>query len=553
MKKIHYYFGWFNGIIPKQVTQMLSRDIPNRKSLVAITTDPSDYECADEMTAFVKDTWFEPAHIVFEKYDTIDYRTQKDEAYELLKNASVILLHGGYPDRLNGFLKEYELSKAISESNAAVIIGASAGGMNMCAKFSYGKYIDENNREPAQTYNGLGLDDFALHSHAICDIESLAQQEHVKKYLMPLSESVDVYVACEESTIRVKNGQFEVMGDVYLIAKSRIEKMEESMFTIEKFDEGNLQELFLIESTMVEKYGFLNRFRNADEYKDLFLPPFTMGDNELFIIRKGALPCGVISFVKSADWGGKERYDLTIRLGDTHISELLLACLKQFICEKITEHKQIAIITYNDELKGLIDGFSSKVQLKANVYTLDKNDIDVSALSKHIAEYQAINSNLRMVYTDIISEEYIEQWCNLFMEASLDMTDEKEDAYVRYVMTPEKQRQSMESAAKKNITHHCYMIFDEGEMVGKTNVAVNGNDSRFPYQFMIGVKAQYRGRGLGKWLYATMYKKLFEEVDFEKANVKHHPENKSIINISEWIGYKFAFRETTYLVQSDEA
>ena len=232
MEKIRYYFGWFNNTIPKEVAQALHNDIPNKKSLVIITTAPSDYKYTDEMVAFTRDTWFEPANVIFDNYHSIDYRVKKEEAHELLKNASAVLLHGGYPDQLKNFLEEYELLEAIVESNAAVVMGASAGGMNMCAKFVYGKYIDDNHREPGKLYDGLGLDHFALQSHAVCDIETLAQNEHTKNHLIPLSESIDVYVACEESTIRIKNSEFEVMGDVYLISKSKIQKVKESTLAI---------------------------------------------------------------------------------------------------------------------------------------------------------------------------------------------------------------------------------------------------------------------------------------------------------------------------------
>ena len=232
MKKIRYYFGWFNSTIPKQVAQALHADIPDKKSLVMISTAPSNYKHTDEMAALIKDTWFEPANIVFENYYSIDYRIKKEQAHALLKNASAILLHGGYADQLNNFLEEYNISEAIKKSNATVIMGASAGGMNMCAKFVHGKYIDDNRREPGKIYDGLGLDNFALQSHALCDIETLAQNEHAKNHLIPLSQSIDVYVACEESTIRVKNGKLEVMGDVYLILKSQIQKVEERAFDV---------------------------------------------------------------------------------------------------------------------------------------------------------------------------------------------------------------------------------------------------------------------------------------------------------------------------------
>ena len=322
---------------------------------------------------------------------------------------------------------------------------------------------------------------------------------------------------------------------------------------INSLNEDELQELYDAYSSRVVKYNLIKQFRTIEEYRNLYLSAFK-DSNELFVVKQNTavnddLPlCGTISFVKSADWAGKERYDLTIYLSSLVICENLKQCLSKFIAEKLHRHSQIAIITYNDELKKLIDVHSAKVQLNANVYTLDKNDINIDLLNNSIKKYQAQNSNLRMVYTDIISEEYISKWCNLFMQTAQDMPDEKEEAYVRYVATPDKQRLANEANAKRNMTHHCYMIYDADEMVGMTNMSVNGNDPRFPYQFMIGIITKYRGRGLGKWLYAAMYKKLFEEVNFEKVNVKHHPENKGAINISQWIGYKFAYRETTYLV-----
>ena len=230
MKKVHYYFGWFNGTTPEQVAESLHRDIPSKKSLVIINTVPSEYEDNDEMVCFTKNTWFEPAGLIFDKYHSIDYRINKEGAKELLRNASAILLHGGHPDSLKDFLAEYELAEAIRESSAAVVMGASAGGMNMSAKFVYGKRIDDDNSESCKIYDGLGFNNFALVSHALCDIETLAENENTRNNLLPLSQSIDVYVACEESTIRIKDGRFEVMGDVYLISKSKIQKVKESAF-----------------------------------------------------------------------------------------------------------------------------------------------------------------------------------------------------------------------------------------------------------------------------------------------------------------------------------
>lgn len=228
MNKIRYYFGWFEGIVPKQIADSLNEDLENKKSIAIITTAPADNEYTDGMLLFAKDTWFEPAGIFFEEYHSIDYRTGKEKAHELLKNVSAILLHGGYTAQLKDFIAEYEMADAIKRSNASVIMGASAGGMNMCAKFAHGEYVDENTRKPATVYEGLGLDSFALQSHAAGTLETITVSDHTKNYLIPLSQEIDVYIACTESTIRMENNKRDIMGDVYLITKGEITQIPES-------------------------------------------------------------------------------------------------------------------------------------------------------------------------------------------------------------------------------------------------------------------------------------------------------------------------------------
>jgi len=310
-----------------------------------------------------------------------------------------------------------------------------------------------------------------------------------------------------------------------------------------------VENLYSINCHITDKYGLLKRFKNASEYQNSFLSMIATSNDELFLIEDNATTCGILSFVKSADWSGKEQYKLTIYICDPTPTKPIIDCLSQLIDNKLQQHEELAIITYNNELDGLIKKYPHKVNLKANAYTLTKKDIDIGMINNALATYQSNNNDLRMVYTDIISEEYIKQYCNLFMETQEDMTDVKEAGFVRYALTPEKQRQINESNAKRNFAHHCYMIFNSNnEMIAKTNVSVNNNNPQFPYQFMIGVKQQYRGRGLGRWLYAAMYKKLFEEVAFEKVLVMHHPENKHMINISAWVGYKLSYFETTILL-----
>lgn len=326
------------------------------------------------------------------------------------------------------------------------------------------------------------------------------------------------------------------------------------MYKIYKIDPNNLTDkeagsLYLINKNIVKKYNLLDQFKDINNYKDLFLSTFNRIDNELFVLKKDSLICGILSCIKSADWSGKEQYKLSISLCDSIIDETMLKSINELVQEKLNRHGELAVVTYNNELEKLIKRHTNKVNLRANYYTLKKEDIDIDLLNKSIKEFEAKNADLSIKYTNIISDKYIQQYCDLFMETMEDMTDVNEDGYVPFVITPEKQRQINNSNKEKNITHHCYMIFNSNnEMIAKSNIRVNNNDTRFPYQFMIGVKRPYRGRSLGKWLYSSMYKRLFENVDFEKVLVCHHPENKPAINVSEWVGYKFNYLETTHIL-----
>lgn len=120
------------------------------------------------------------------------------------------------------FLAEYELSDLIKNSNA-VILGASAGSLNMAANWLKLNDADDD-AETGSVYDGMGCDPFAYESHSKRDYATFVQG-----YLFPLSEKIEVYAAEQESAIRVKDGKVEIMGPVYLISRSKIEELVETL------------------------------------------------------------------------------------------------------------------------------------------------------------------------------------------------------------------------------------------------------------------------------------------------------------------------------------
>lgn len=230
MKKIHYYISWFDDTMPERVAELLRADLTNRNSIVSICTNPSEYESNDKFVGEIISEWLNPVGLTFDEYYLIDYRVTKEKAHELLRNASVIFLHGGNPSSLNAFLEEYELPVCIKESNADVIMGASAGMMNMGMHWVSDKYMEKhsNGRIKAGTiFDGLGLDNIAVIVHYNPnDIEA----EPLEDELLASSQKMDVYGACNGSVIRSENGKLQFWGDVYRISDSNIIKMEETDF-----------------------------------------------------------------------------------------------------------------------------------------------------------------------------------------------------------------------------------------------------------------------------------------------------------------------------------
>ncbi|WP_061996280.1 Type 1 glutamine amidotransferase-like domain-containing protein [Clostridium sp. ATCC 25772] len=219
--KTHYYLGWFNDIFLEKLVRLLYEDITDRKSLVMISANPFLHE--DEEVGATERSWLDQANIIFDKYHLIDYSVQKEEAQKLIQNASVIFLLGGNTVEQNGLLIEYQLSDLIKKSKA-VVMGTSAGAINMSAKWLCSKYTGYK-CDISSIYNGIGLDDFSVLSHF--DLENNIEQ--IQGELSPLSEKMNVYASNKDCAVRVKGNKIDILGNVYLISHSKIQKLDETL------------------------------------------------------------------------------------------------------------------------------------------------------------------------------------------------------------------------------------------------------------------------------------------------------------------------------------
>ncbi|MFQ3543837.1 Type 1 glutamine amidotransferase-like domain-containing protein [Halobacillus rhizosphaerae] len=217
--KTHYYLGWFENLFPENLSKVLKEDITDRKSMVMISSNPSLY--GDD--GATERSWLDQAGIMFDEYHLINYRVQKEEVQKLIHNASVIFLLGGNILNQNVFLMEYKLSEWIKNSRA-VVMGASAGAINMSAKWLCSKNFGDE-VEVSSVYKGIGLDEISILSHF--DLEN--NMELVQRELSPLSEEINIYASNKDCAVRIKGNTIDIIGDVYLISQSQIQKLDETI------------------------------------------------------------------------------------------------------------------------------------------------------------------------------------------------------------------------------------------------------------------------------------------------------------------------------------
>lgn len=213
----HYYISWFNEQLPKKIIDWLNEDIIDRSSLVLISAEPTKPDNLG--TTIVLDTWLKNTGIIFDNIHIVDYQTTSIHATQLLAEASVIFLCGGYAKQQHKLITEYKLEKIIKESNA-VIIGASAGAINMSSKWLSSKNTT-NDDDKSTVFKGLDVDNFFYISKPNISLDDNAMLDE----LCLFSKEADIYLAMMESVLRIKESHYEIFGDIFIISNEKMTKL----------------------------------------------------------------------------------------------------------------------------------------------------------------------------------------------------------------------------------------------------------------------------------------------------------------------------------------
>ncbi len=196
---------------------------------VSVANNPISFEENDERARQL----FESITLTFgkDKFQEkilLDNRNM-DKAESILKDADFIFLQGGKCLQQMEFFRSINL-KAILSNFDGVVVGGSAGAMNLCdtiANFPE-ELVDLD--EP-RWFQGLGFYDQIIIPHF--DGETLTYQipcdevDVINDYILPMSDGKKFLGLTNESYIMIDNhNNVKFYGDIYIISDGKVDKYQ---------------------------------------------------------------------------------------------------------------------------------------------------------------------------------------------------------------------------------------------------------------------------------------------------------------------------------------
>lgn len=211
-----------NGVLSN-----IRRYLKRTERFVFVANDPDDVEDNDDHLDVGRKS-FGLAGLDFKEYIALDSRN-KQNAREIVSGADIIILGGGKCVCQAEFFKAIEL-KSILKSYDGIVIGVSAGAMNLCGTVANFPEEPKDVSEPRRLL-GLGFSDDIIIPHF--DGENNAYQfpceefDIAKDYILPMSFEHDFIGLPNGSYIIVdEKGRKEYFGDVYSISKGESNKLK---------------------------------------------------------------------------------------------------------------------------------------------------------------------------------------------------------------------------------------------------------------------------------------------------------------------------------------
>jgi GNAT superfamily N-acetyltransferase len=177
--------------------------------------------------------------------------------------------------------------------------------------------------------------------------------------------------------------------------------------------------------------------------------------------------------------------------------------------------------------------------LAYQVNQLELKSVDWNLMTNWVVEGSQRSPDLSMNFYLSIPDSILEPYCTVYTEV-LNQAPRNEIIFGDEVYTPARWRIEEAKARDTGRTWiSAVAIAKNGDIAGLTDVGYEPSTPKIMFQYLTGVQADYRGRGLGKWLKAAMLLKIRDEYpDMEVISTSNTTSNEPMLAINEKMGFK---------------
>ena len=204
------------------IIDIVNKYINKRHKMVFIVINPSMKE-ENEIKSKVFFESFKMSGMIFDEYIILGSHN-KSQAKEILSDANLIILGGGKIICQMNFFNEIGLRDILLDSQA-LIIGISAGAMNLCNKVF--NFPEEPSDIPdPRIVNGLGFYNQYIIPHFDC--KNVKYQldyneiDAINDYILPFSNSETLIGLSNDSCILLHNGEEKFIGEYCIIKDGKV-------------------------------------------------------------------------------------------------------------------------------------------------------------------------------------------------------------------------------------------------------------------------------------------------------------------------------------------
>jgi len=258
-------------------------------------------------------------------------------------------------------------------------------------------------------------------------------------------------------------------------------------------------------------------------------------------LQIGEIMCATITEESPSFEGTKHLVQFDIYVLKDYRRQGIGASAIKRVYEFAAEENKLVLITGTEEANGraFLDKIGAQIALAGMENRLQLNEIDWGMIENWSSEGQRKSSETKLEIHHKIPDGIIEDYCKIYTEVMNQQPLGNLDVGAIVITSEvlrnqEKMFSDLERPWIRMITRE-----PNGEISGLTEMRYNPNRNVLISQLMTGVQEKHRGRGLGKWLKASMLLQVRKEFPKVKTvTTGNAATNAPMLSINDRLGFK---------------